>query len=57
MCVVGGYNKSVYQVDVACGKHGAASGLSPGKGYLSFLVPVTSINILNIVTLFANVRQ
>lgn len=34
---VGSYN-GFYQVDVACGKHGAANGLSPGKGYL-FLFP------------------
>ena len=28
-----------YQVDVACGKHGAASGIGPGKGYYFILVP------------------
>lgn len=28
-----------YQVDVACGKHGAASGIGPGKGYYLIVVP------------------
>jgi hypothetical protein len=28
-----------YQVEVACGKHGAASGMSSGKGYYLFLFP------------------
>lgn len=24
---------ALFQVEVACGKHGAASGMGPGKGY------------------------